>query len=341
MSVIDVDSLLIPISDEAPAGDNLEYDPGFTELERLAEGKPEQQVGDSVIEAEPPDWKGVQKQALELFTRTRDLRIGMHLARALLREKGLLGFSDGLAVLRGMLEQYWPTVHPQLDPDDDNDPTMRINTLATLADVQTTLRWLREAPLVESKMLGRFSLRDLDIAAGNIPVPDGLDTVPEMIAIDGAFMDCDVDALQALADAVAAAVEHAAGIEAAVTTQVGAANTVDMDPLVKELKAAHGVLLDRLARRGVGEGAEAEAAGGEGGGRSISGEVNTREDVIRVLDKACDYFARHEPSSPVPLLLQRAKRLVSKNFMEIIQDLAPGGLAEAQNISGVDTEGQY
>ena len=71
-------------------------------------------------------------------------------------------------------------------------------------------------------------------------------------------------------------------------------------------------------------------------------EVELAEDgeaAIRVLDKACDYLERHEPSSPVPLLLKRAKRLVSKNFMEIMRDLAPDGVAQAQVVSGADGEG--
>jgi type VI secretion system protein ImpA len=38
----------------------------------------------------------------------------------------------------------------------------------------------------------------------------------------------------------------------------------------------------------------------------------------------------------VPLLLQRAKRLVNKNFLEAVQDLTPSGVNEIQNIAGVD-----
>ena len=46
------------------------------------------------------------------------------------------------------------------------------------------------------------------------------------------------------------------------------------------------------------------------------------------------YYERHEPSSPVPLLLKRAKRLVAKDFMEILRDLAPDGVDQAERISG-------
>jgi len=68
----------------------------------------------------------------------------------------------------------------------------------------------------------------------------------------------------------------------------------------------------------------------------MTGSIQGREDIIRVLDQVCDWYARNEPSSPVPLLLVRAKRLVSKNFVELIQDLSPGGLTEIQTIAGLD-----
>ena len=97
----------------------------------------------------------------------------------------------------------------------------------------------------------------------------------------------------------------------------------------------------RLARRGVategaGEAGATGEVGGGGGGPSISGEINSREDVIRVLDKICLYYERCEPSSPIPLLLQRSKKLVSANFMDIVRDLAPDGLAQIENLRGKD-----
>ena len=43
---------------------------------------------------------------------------------------------------------------------------------------------------------------------------------------------------------------------------------------------------------------------------------------------------REEPSSPVPILLRRAKRLVGKNFEELLADLAPGGMEELRHFAG-------
>jgi type VI secretion system protein ImpA len=77
-------------------------------------------------------------------------------------------------------------------------------------------------------------------------------------------------------------------------------------------------------------------ASADGGRRAtpISGEIANRADVERVLDKLIGYYEQHEPSSPLPMLLLRAKRLVAKSFMEILADLAPDGIQQASLIRG-------
>jgi len=345
MAVIDVDGLVGEISPDNPCGLDLEYDAEFSELERAAQGREAQQMGDAVIEGAGPDWKAVKKLSLSLFSRTRDMRVAAYLIRALIHTDGFPGLRDGLLVLKGILTSYWAEVHPVLDPDDDNDPTFRMNTLSTFIDPGTTLRSLREAVLVSHKVLGRFAMRDIQMANGEIPPPEGKEA-PSTAAIDGAFQEMELEELQAAAEAANEAVTLIAEIETFVTEQVGASQAVDLSSFAGEMKPIQQVLSDQLGRRGVAApGAEEEAGAPAGGGASaaapaaglsMTGEIQSREDAIRMLDKVIEYFNKYEPSSPIPLLLVRAKRLVSKSFMEIMQDLAPDGLAQAQLMGGVD-----
>ena len=157
---MDLEPLLAPVTPEDPSGPDLEYDPAFGEIDRLAQGKPEQQIGNTIVPAEAPDWKVVQKKATDLLGKSKDLRVGAHLTRALLQTTGWPGFALGLGVLRGMIERYWDGVHPRLDPSDDNDPTMRVNVLSSFGELGT-LSVVRGTPLVSSRTLGRVSLKDL------------------------------------------------------------------------------------------------------------------------------------------------------------------------------------
>jgi hypothetical protein len=65
MSVIEIEALLSDVAADMPCGEDLEYDPLFAEMEKLAQETPERQYGDTIIPAEPPDWRGVKKGAAE------------------------------------------------------------------------------------------------------------------------------------------------------------------------------------------------------------------------------------------------------------------------------------
>lgn len=342
MSTIDVDALLQPVSDEEPCGANLEYDPAFAELESAARGKREQQYGDTIIPSEEPNWLEVRRLGDELLSRTKDLRVACLLARALLVTGGLPGFADGLALIRGYLERYWSTLHPQLDPDDDYDPTLRVNTISSLSDLSTTIYALRNAPMVEAPLAGRFSLRDLGVASGDI-APSG-ETPPSVSTIEAAFLECDLAGLVNNAAAVRVGVEHTDAIESALTQQVSADRAVSLTNLRDTLRELELVLTNHLAQRETPQSQdptmEATAPGRAETTETVraTGEINSRADVVRALDKICEYYDRYEPSSPLPLLLGRARRLATKSFLDIVRDLSPDALAQIQALGGADEE---
>jgi type VI secretion system protein ImpA len=348
VNVFDADAILTELSVDAPCGSDLEYDAAFLELEELAKGKEEAQFGATVIAGEPPDWKAIRKACLALFTRTRDLRIAIHLTRALLETEGVAGFTQGLVVLDRLLDANWDHVHPQLDPDDDNDPTMRVNALAALIEPTTVLRTLKAAPLIDAGVAGRVSLRDIEIANGEMPAPAG-EEAPTMTLIEGIFLNVDLGVLQQSAAVLEEACVRIEHIESQLTERVGAARAIDLTELTRLLKRARDFTAQRAQRRAPVEAAE---VGNEAGASHADGdaaqsganaparkdEITGRDDVTRLLDKLCAYYERHEPSSPVPLMLLRARRLVTMSFLEIVADLAPESMASVRQVGGIQSE---
>jgi len=333
MPLIDTENLLQPIAGDEPTGTNLEYDPAFAALERSAQGKPEQQIGETIVAGEPPDWKAVHEQAAALLGRSKDLRIVSHLVRALLHRHGFIGLAEGLAVVRGLLERYWAPLHPRLDPDDQHDPTIRISALALLSDAQL-LGALRAAPIIQSRAFGAVSLRDLAVASGEMAAAPGAAKM-EMTSIEAAFQDVSDEALEATALAITKAVEHLRRIEGIFTDSAGVSGP-DVTGLTQILNQANRGVGPRLERRkgAAAAGDSAAHTNGTGPRVALSGEITSREDVVRALDKICDYYARHEPSSPLPLLLQRCKRLATMSFIEIVREMVPDGLSQVEIIAG-------
>jgi len=339
LSVLDVNQLVTPLDGDSPSGENLEYEPEFGELERAAQGTDEHVMGDEVVAAQEADWSAVLDQTRELLGRTRDLRIAVLLTRAALNQHGPEGLADGTAVIRGLLEQQWDTVHPQLDAEDNDDPTFRVNSVMPLSDRDGMLNDILNMTIVSSQAVGRFNLRDVKVANGDLQPLEHQENVPDTALIAAAFMDCDIDELQTTAAYIDTALENIGKTEAIFAENVGAANSPDIDGLVSDLKELKKVYAENLVARGIGvevpEGAAAGAAA------PISGEVNSREDAIRMIDKICMYYDRNEPSSPVPMLLQRAKRLISKDFLDIMRDLTPEGVAQAELLGGIKHEDEY
>jgi type VI secretion system protein ImpA len=339
MARYNLEPLLAPVSDESPAGPDLEYDPEFLALERAAAPKAERAVGDAVKAAEEPDWEKVVELSEAILQRSKDLRPAVHLTTAWMRSSGMPGWSAGLGLIRGLLEQFWDTVHPQLDAEDDNDPTMRVNAVVPLNDLQGVLGYFRTTPFVQSPRMGRFSLRDLRIANGTLKVTTpGDGPEPSITEMEACCMDCAEEELVQTTAAISESLEHAKAIDALFNDHVGTMGP-DFKNLLSDIYELKKFLDPQLARRlpaevqgeGVGEGG---AEGGAPNAARASGPIAGPQDVMRRLDEICDYYTRCEPSSPVPLLLRRAQRLVGMDFMDLLRDLAPGGISELRVVSG-------
>jgi type VI secretion system protein ImpA len=70
----------------------------------------------------------------------------------------------------------------------------------------------------------------------------------------------------------------------------------------------------------------------------LSGAIETRTDALRAIDMVCEYLERTEPTNPAQLLLRRARRLVNKNFVELVRELAPESLNEVARVMGLSAE---
>lgn len=344
---MDVDALLQSHGEDAPSGEDLEYDPAFTELEIAATPGEERQVGDEIIAAEDPDYKEMAAKASEILGRSHDLRAGIFMAEAQLSLKGLPGFAEATRYLRGCLEQYWETCHPQLDEDDDDDPTMRVNAVLSLADTNRILRNLRRAPLTDSRVFGVVTLRDIAVAEGEAtPSPD-IETVLDGAGIAAAFQDTDPERLSELSAAATEARDNVTAISEVFDAQTPGQGP-DLDPLLKLLKQITSKMANATGAPDAVDADEtddAPAAGGasarpivSGGG---TGAINTSTDVMNAIDRIMAYYEKHEPSSPVPILLARAKKLVNADFMTIVKDMAPGGVDNVNLIGGFEEEDEY
>ena len=330
--VVSLDALLGPVSGQSPCGPNLEYDPEFQALEVGARGKPEQAIGNNRISAVPPVWQDVRESAQQLFGRTKDLRVAILWTRAAIALSGVVGLRDGIALIHRLLDSYWDGVHPQIDPV-DKDSGFRMNVLAGLVDPETTLREVRRAAIADIPRKGRVTVLDALVATGRLPAASG-ESVRTLGEVQGLLLEAASE--PATLEAVGQASASIADLQKLLVEKMGSVRVPDLAPLRDLLAPAaelcRAVLVD-AASMSTEDGKEAQGA--QGAGTGPSAVIRTREDAVRMLERVCEYVERSEPSNPAPLLIRRAQRLMTKTFVEIIEDLTPDSVAAIKALGGI------
>ncbi|TPI22427.1 type VI secretion system protein TssA [Mesorhizobium sp. B4-1-1] len=89
------------------------------------------------------------------------------------------------------------------------------------------------------------------------------------------------------------------------------------------------------ARNGHGAETMASVANPVDAGAGLPDRINSRDEVVKCLDLVVAFYDRTEPSSPIPHLARRVRRMVHMDFVELMEDLAPSGLKEFRQLAGV------
>lgn len=334
--MFEIDALTTALPGDDPAGRNLENDASFVEFEQTLRGQSER-AADGTI-AYVVNWADVRRQGERLMQTGRDLRVAVALTSAYTQLGGLEGLVDGLELVTRLCADLWPHVHPQLDADDDNDPTMRMNALAGLSHIDGLLQVLRAAPLLSVPGVGVVTVRTAEIVLGVLPTPlvDPPDVSPALLR--GMI----ADAVRAGAPNHAARAVSAVGNLASVLAgHVGASAAPDLRPLAARLKPFAALYLEAGAggqeggSPAPGAGANPAASPAPAPSARPSGEIASRADALAALQRVCSYLETHEPTNPAPLLIRRAQRLMTMNFVDIVRDMAPDSFDTIARIAGI------
>src|SRR3954466_413250 len=336
--------LLQPITEDRPCGESLEDTEllsSFDAFRLFGEARPldapaEKDEKRIPKPAESPEWVTIRDKALDALARSKDLRLLAYLGTAVLRTDGLPAFSETLRVASLWLEQYWTQTYPLVD----EAAVVRRNALNCFADPMAVIDALRRLPLVRSRQHGSFSLRDVDIATHQVP-PGANDTPADEQQIHAAFASMPLPELSQLLESVVSAIGSLNKIDSLMREAAGSEAMPGFEPVVAQLTRTTQVLRAEIAvhpdRTADGAGSE-NVSGADAEGVSVTGAVKSRQDAIRGLAAVATFFKRTDPSSPVPMFLERAKRLVAKDFLEVLADIAPEAVAQARSAGGLRDE---
>lgn len=341
-----VDGWLEPLGDP-PCGEDLEWDNEFLEMTQASVAKPGSQfAGDA--DARPPEWRTVKRLAESLFDRTRDVRVAIYWARAQVHLEGATTLPASMRLVHGLLERYWDDVHPK---PDDGDAYARVNALNDMASAAGLIGDMRQSTIVPARGFGDLRGREIEIALGLLEPREGESALtPAQLEQMLSEVAAEDPVLRGFAGVTLARLEQ---IDTLMRERVGYGSAPDMQALKALLSGIQGLMPAGGDDAGEvsleAEPAEAgdeftpdaapaprRAAARSGGG--MPGSIESREEALRAIDLVCAYLERTEPTNPAQFFLRRARKLVDKNFIELVRELAPDSLEQVSRIMGVSSD---
>jgi len=365
--MVSFDALMQPITPENPSGDDLRLDPSDSSFAQLEEMRQEVDPAiDPSGTAKRADWPGVVNLASDILTaRTKDLELAAILTQGLVVEEGFPGLLTGLRLIKGLISDFWDTVHPGWDEGEIIEP-VRARPISWVGSSKGFLLAVKRIPLSapigaaphswfdfeQSQRVDKAAiqadqgpLREL-LADGFITgeqwrgslggtPPERMETVltgltDSLAELEGLNKTCDEffqDDSPYLLDLRNLLEEIQQYLEQFQSSSSGA-------NVSNPLAAQSAALPETETRPAVPESPVATAVVGS------PGSISSRDEAYRRLREVAEYLRRTEPHSPVPPLLDRAVRWGNMTFEKLFEDVVKNKDAQTQtrDLLGLESE---
>ena len=326
---IDLGRLLAPVSEDDPTGPDLTYDPARHEIEQAFETEVSIDASGVEAKASEVDWRTIIARIVEQSDRTKDIWLAIYLCRAGARAGQLETVEVGARFLAGLLETYWPTLHPQLE---DYGFQGRKGPCDSLAGPSQFIAPLRRITLIRHPRLGDYTIDDFERFRSGAEAEEGYGM------FRAALEDLSQEGLGEIVGRLNAIEDSLRRVDMTLTAHAddgGSTNFQATYEALGQMRRAVQAFGPKPTNEEISEpNAEPDVASSSfsNPAPSLGGRIETREDVVRALDALGDYYRRREPGHPILTLLQRAREWVGQDFMAILEDIAPGSIDEARNV---------
>ncbi len=334
MSVKTIEQLLVPVSDEQPCGEDLDESLEFDTLRSAFDVNFPIDSGVSPVadgEKGPPpvDWSDLFDQIETLCDKTKDIYLAVSYARCGIVRGDPDIVEQGLQFAARLLEEQWDNVHPLVD---DPGGRLRGPLFEDIARRGAFSMPFLGMPLVLGNRGSVRAEQLLDVHANG----GASDSYP---AVQGTLDQLDDEAKAATAAQLAAMLDALDRIDA-VLREKGESNRPDFGTArdtIAVVQEAYLALAGLAEADGDGDeddadGSDSEVDAAASSGHGFGGAVKSRDDVIKALNSIEQYYARAEPGHPMRLAMGRLRSWVGKDFMEILEDIAPGSLDDVKSV---------
>lgn len=363
-AVIDIDSLVSPVSEENPVGKDSRSNSSTNsayytvrDARTAARAAERKNLFDSHNNEAAEHWRSILTSAPDILKESKDLEIACWYTEALIRRHGYSGLRDGFIVIRQLLESFWDVLYPL--PDEEDGMETRVSPLAGLngeGAEGVLIAPIRNVQITEDHQPGPFNFWQYKQALEIQKISDD-DTRREKAEKTGFSVE-DIENVVAasseefyinLRDDITACVNEYRKISQLLDNYCGSYDAPPTSNIINTLEdvlsAIHHLARYKLPAEPVGENSDTEAgqasAESTPGGATVAiGEIRTRADAFRQLVEIASFFRKTEPHSPISYVIDKAVKWGDMSLNELIKELIPDSSSREffSSLTGVTTD---
>ncbi len=363
--VLDLASLLAPISSEQPTGIDLRLDASplssYQTIKTARYAARDAEKNNLYKEANgeaDEHWRKILSLAPGLLMReSKDLEVATWLTEALIRRNGFQGVRDAFALIEGLIENFWDQLYPL--PDEEDGIETRVSPLAGLngtANEGVLIAPIRRVPLTEGYSPGPFAYWQYQQAVEleRTTNDDARNSKAEKLGFTLADIERAVDEstqqfILDQFDDINETINYAKKVEAALDQLCGSEYAPSMRAIVSALEECRAAL-NHIAKHKLPVEAEpiiavaeATATPGASAGQpaiaNVASALVSREAAFKQLLDIAKFFRTTEPHSPVSYALEKAVKWGNMPLDELIVELIPDSSSRKHfsELTGVKT----
>lgn len=315
---MDIETLLIPISDNSPCGEDLTFASIFDDIkEARRQDDPALDQGEWKTEVKVADWNKVKNIAIDAFqTKTKDLQVGAWLTESMLQLEGFAGLATGLNLNAELIDKFWDSLFPAVEDEDLDTRISRLNWMETnlpqqIRQISLTstvdygwIKW-QEAKTVDNLSRKSQEAATAALADGKINGEQWNNAILESDASFYQNLIIDLaNSVQAITTLISV-VDEKFGNEAPSLMQLKG-SILDCQKLILTCAAQKGLVSADAENSGTLDELHQSADHIAVTPKSAVVGVSTKAEALNALTLVAEYFRKTEPHSPVSYLVQRA-----------------------------------
>lgn len=361
-AIIDINSLLEPVSEDNPVGSDIREDASpssayysIKDARNSARAAERNSMFDGGSSEADDNWRKILELAPEILkNNAKDLEIASWYTEALIRRHGFPGLKAGFSIIRQMIEKYWDNLYPL--PDEDGIET-RVSSLTGLngeGAEGVLIAPIRNAKITEDVQPGPFNYwqytQALDIqkitdddsrAEKTNKIGFNIEDIENVVAgsSEEFYLNLKNDITACLSDyrEISRMLdEHCGNMDAPPTSNI-------INALESTLGVINHVAKYKLPDESSNEeefNEDGSVAAGSSTESGIGGPIKNRTDAFRHLKEISDFFRKTEPHSPISYALDKAVKWGDMSLSALMRELIPdsSSLNYYGSLTGINTD---